>query len=244
MKIAIIGHGKMGREVEKVALSRGHEIVCIIDCDNRDDFQSEAFRSADVAIEFSVPAAGMSNVLASFAENVPVVSGTTGWLDEAAAAEIAKCCAEGGTLLHATNFSLGVNVTMAANRLLARLLAPYPEYHASLEEVHHIHKLDHPSGTAITLSEQLVNANDRYCSWAETDIPAPGVLPVRALREGEVPGIHTVTWTSSDDSITLRHEAKSRHGFTVGAVVAAEWLAKAPRGHRYSMADVLGLSDI
>ena len=157
MKIAIIGHGKMGREVEKVALSRGHEIVSIIDIDNRADFSSPAFRSADVAIEFSVPAAGLDNVLAAFAEGVPVVSGTTGWLNAATAPEIERRCAAGATLLHATNFSLGVNVTMAANRLLARLLAPYPEYQASIEEVHHIHKLAHPSGTAITLSAQLIN---------------------------------------------------------------------------------------
>lgn len=242
MKMAIIGHGKMGREVESVALSRGHEVVCVIDVDNRADFSSEAFRSADVAIEFSVPQAGFDNVKAAWREGVKVVCGTTGWLNAETAPEVERACAEGATLLHATNFSLGVNVTMAASRLLARLLAPYPEYRAELEEVHHIHKLDHPSGTAITLAEQLVASCPRYTGWQEGEAPADK-LPVTALREGEVPGIHTMTWHSPDDTITLRHEAKSRHGFAVGAVVAAEWLAQAPRGHRYTMADVLGLKD-
>lgn len=244
MRIAIIGYGKMGREVEKVARERGHEIVSIIDVDNRGELDSPRFRSADAAIEFSIPSAGRLNVEAAMSAGVPVVSGTTGWLTPEVRNEMEQTCREGATLLHATNFSLGVNVTMAANRLLARLLTPYPQYEASVEEVHHIHKLDHPSGTAITLSEQLIASNPRYHDWEETGSPEAGVLPVTALREGEVPGIHTVTWRSPDDTITLRHEAGSRHAFATGAVIAAEWLAGAPRHHLYSMADVLGLTDL
>lgn len=243
MKIALIGYGKMGHEIEKVARERGHEIVSIIDLDNRMDMATPEFASADVAIEFSVPGAALQNVSEAFRAGLPVVCGTTGWLKGEAEAEMAKACEAGATLLHATNFSLGVNVTMAASRLLARLLAPYPEYRASIDEVHHIHKLDHPSGTALTLAGELMEACPRYTELQEAEEVAENVLPVSAEREGEVPGIHTVKWQGPDDSITLRHEAKSRHGFAVGAVVAAEWLAGAPRGHRYKMTDVLGLTD-
>jgi len=231
----------MGHIVEEVALNRGHRIVSIIDVDNRADIAGAAFHSADVAIEFSIPSAGLANVTDAMAQGVPVVSGTTGWLDDAAETVVADFCRRGGRLLHATNFSLGVNVTMAASRLIARLLAPYDEYQASISEVHHIHKLDHPSGTAITLASELMKAAPRYKEWKESTPPAPGILPVNVRREGEVPGFHEVVWDGPDDTITLAHNAKSRHGFATGAVVAAEWLASAAPGHRYSMLDVLGL---
>jgi len=241
MKIAIIGYGRMGREIEKVALQRGHEIVSVIDVDNRADMASARFAEADVAIEFSVPAAAAANLAAAAQAGVPVVCGTTGWLDAAGEEFVKRTVAQGATFMISSNFSIGVNVVMAASRLLARLLTPFPAYSASLQETHHTHKLDHPSGTAITIADQLISDCGRYTSWAETTEPAAGVLPVQALRQGEVPGIHTVTWDSPDDTITLRHEAKSRHGFATGAVAAAEWLATALRGKRYTMTDMLGI---
>lgn len=243
MKIAIIGHGKMGRAVEETALNRGHEIACVIDVDNTADFDSPAFRSSDVAIEFSVPSAAPGNLRRAWQAGVPVVCGTTAWLTPAAMDEAERAAAAGATLLHSSNFSLGVNVTMAASRLLARLLAPYPEYRASMEETHHVHKLDHPSGTAVTMATQIIENCPRYTSWQE---PAPasaqaGVLPITSFREGEVPGTHIIKWDSPADTITLSHRAKSRQGFALGAVIAAEWLAAAPKGRIYTMADVLNL---
>lgn len=246
MKIAIVGYGRMGHAVESEALRRGHEIVCRIDLGQEELFESEAFRSADVAIEFSVPAAGLGNVTRALAAGVPVVSGTTGWLKGDAPDIVRKACESGGALLHSSNFSPGVNITMAASRLLARLLGPRAEYRARMEETHHIHKLDHPSGTAITIAEGICAEAPRYDSWLDTtgadaaSIPADAI-PIDCRREGEVPGIHTVTWCGPSDVITLRHEALNRDGFALGAVLAAEWLAGAPRGKVYSMADVLGI---
>ncbi len=245
MKIAIIGYGRMGHAVEQEALKRGHEIVCVIDLGGEDLFESEEFRSADVAIEFSVPAAGRSNVSRAMEAGVPVVCGTTGWLDGEALSAMRDACAAGGSLLHSSNFSPGVNITMAASRLLARLLGARAEYSVGMEETHHIHKLDHPSGTAITIADQICAEAPRYDRWMDTtgvDAPVPhDAIPIECRREGEVPGMHTVTWQGPSDIITLRHEALNRDGFALGAVLAAEWLAKAPRGHVYSMADVLGI---
>lgn len=242
MKIAIIGYGKMGRAVEQAAIARGHEIVSVIDINNSGDFDSEAFRSADVAIEFSAPDAGWDNIKKSWEQGVPVVSGTTGWLNPMMEGEVREWCTiQGGTLLTAPNFSLGVNVTMAASRLLARLLAPYDNYTVKIDEVHHIHKKDHPSGTAILLADGIVEDNDRYNVWVEesaSTLPS-NAIPISHSREDEVPGIHEVTWDSPCDTITLRHEAKNREGFATGAVVAAEWLSTAPRGKHYTMTDVL-----
>ncbi|MDE6010793.1 MAG: 4-hydroxy-tetrahydrodipicolinate reductase [Muribaculaceae bacterium] len=227
MKIAIIGHGKMGHMIEDIAKDRGHEIVAIIDEHNREDFASAAFASADVAIEFTRPDAAVDNLLHAFAAKVPVVCGTTGWLD--AMPQIETMCVKGeGTLLWSSNFSIGMNIFMALNRYLADIMVNFPQYRPSIEEVHHIHKLDHPSGTAITLAEQLIRHAPCVQTWQEpeedTRVP-DGVLPVKAVREGEVPGIHSVTWDSEADSITITHSAKSRRGFAMGAVLAAEWLA-------------------
>ncbi|MDE7495319.1 MAG: 4-hydroxy-tetrahydrodipicolinate reductase [Muribaculaceae bacterium] len=242
MKIALIGYGKMGHIIEQVALSRGHKIVCVIDADNTQDFSSNAFKEADVAIEFSTPGTAVDNILASFAAGVPVVSGTTGWT--AALPDLQDMCDKGrGTLLYASNFSIGVNIFMALNRYLAGIMNDFAQYSASMVETHHIHKLDHPSGTAITLAEELVAKVDRLSSWQE---PAPGVtldkkaLPVDHVRQGEVPGIHTITWESEADTISITHSAKSREGFALGAVLAAEWL-KGRKGF-HSMGEML--SDI
>ncbi len=213
--------------IEEVARKRGHQIVCVIDAGNTDDFDSHGFKSADVAIEFSTPATAVDNILASFAAGVPVVSGTTGWTNSMPA--IRDMCEKGaGTLLYASNFSIGVNIFMALNRYLSGIMDDFAQYRPSLTETHHIHKLDHPSGTAITLAEELIDKVKRLKDWKE---PAEGVkieadvLPVDHVREGEVPGIHTVVWESEADTISITHSAKSREGFALGAVMAAEWLA-------------------
>lgn len=226
MKLAIIGYGKMGHLIEEIAKQRGHKIVCIIDEANPEDFNTSAYKSADVAIEFSTPGTAVENILKSFAAKVPVVCGTTGWLD--ALPDIKDLCEKGeGTLLHASNFSIGVNIFRAVNRYLAGIMDDFPEYKPSMTEIHHIHKLDHPSGTAITLAEDIVSSVTRLDCWKE---PEDGktldshTLPVDHVREGEVPGTHIITWDSSVDKITISHEAKSREGFALGAVKAAEWL--------------------
>lgn len=229
----------MGHLIAEIARNRGHKIVCTIDVDNADAFNSEDFRSADAAIEFSTPGTAVDNILRCFAAGVPVVSGTTGWLD--ALPELRDMCDKGkGTLLYGSNFSIGVNVFMAVNRYLAKVMNDFPDYTPSMVEIHHIHKLDHPSGTAITLAEDLVQAVGRIDAWEE---PEPGKdpdthkLPIEHVREGEVPGTHIVTWDSPVDKITISHEAKSRQGFALGAVKAAEWV-KGRKGY-LTVADML-----
>ena len=248
----------MGHIIERIAQERGNEITCRIDMDNQEDFDSEAFRNSDVAIEFSAPKAAAENVLRAFRAGVPVVSGTTGWGDRLP--EMRALCDEGkGTLMWASNYSIGVNIFMAVNRNLAKIMESFPQYSPCEVETHHIHKLDHPSGTAITLAEEVVRENGRISKWEEypsasfpevdgrTDIEAAapeGVMPVRALREGEVPGIHEITWDSPVDSITIRHSAKTREGFALGAVMAAEWLAGKRGWHTMGefLSDLTGMS--
>ncbi|MCM1029014.1 MAG: hypothetical protein NC342_02025 [Pseudoflavonifractor sp.] len=223
MKIAIIGYGKMGHMVERIARERGHEIVAIIDVDNQADFQSPAFASADVAIEFSTPATALANYERAFAAGVPVVSGTTGWT---ARFDLVKGMVNsiGASFFWASNFSVGVNIFFELNRRLARIMEAFPQYRPFMSEVHHIHKLDHPSGTAVTLAEGIIAENTRVNSWTE-ETPSPDdALIVSHIRQGEVPGTHTITWDSSVDSIAITHTAKSREGFALGAVLAAEWL--------------------
>ena len=225
MKIALIGYGKMGKMIEQIAISRGHEIISIIDIDNQEDFNTPAFRSADVAIEFTAPQVAYSNYLKAWEQNVKVVSGSTGWLTEHGE-EVRKACTEGGkTLFWASNFSIGVAIFSAVNRYLAKLMNQFPQYDVELEETHHVHKLDHPSGTAITLAEEIVKALDRKESWAE-DTTDPKLLRVDNIRRGEVPGIHTVRYDSEADLITITHDAHNRKGFALGAVLAAEYTAK------------------
>lgn len=221
MNLALIGYGKMGHIIEQVARRRGHEIVCIIDRDNTADFLSPAFAQADVAIEFSTPATAEANIRAAWQAGVPVVCGTTGWNVSRLRDELcdaAECCqTDKRALLWSSNFSVGVNVFFALNKRLAGLLADYPDYQPSITETHHIHKLDAPSGTAKTLAEDI----ERF------RLQVSGVksqVPIESIREGEVPGIHTVTWDSPVDTISITHSAKSREGFALGAVLAAEWL--------------------
>ena len=224
MKIALIGYGKMGKTIEQIALSRGHQIVSIVDINNPEEFQSANFKSADVAIEFTTPATAFDNYMKSFAAGVPVVSGTTGWLDRIGEIK-EKCEKEGKTFFYASNFSIGVNIFFALNKYLAKIMNNFPSYNISMTETHHIHKLDAPSGTAITLAEGILENIDRKERWTLETAEQPTDLPIHAIREGEVPGIHEVTYESDVDYISIKHDAKSRAGFALGAVVAAEFTA-------------------
>ena len=224
MKIALVGYGKMGKTIKQIALSRGHEIVSIIDINNPDDFESAAFKSADVAIEFTTPATAFDNYMKCFAANVPVVSGTTGWT--ARMGEIKEMCEkEGKTFFYASNFSIGVNIFFALNKYLAKVMNNFPSYDVRMTEVHHIHKLDAPSGTAITLAEGILENIDRKDRWTLETAEKATDLPIHAIREGEVPGIHEIIYESDVDTISIKHDAKSRAGFALGAVVAAEFTA-------------------
>ncbi len=224
MKIALIGYGKMGKTIEQIALQRGHQIVSIIDINNTADFDSEAFRSADVAIEFTTPATALGNYMRCFEANVPVVSGTTGWLSHLDEVK-AKCEQEGKTFFYASNFSVGVNIFFALNRYLAKIMNGFPAYDVRMTEVHHIHKLDAPSGTAITLAEGILDNVERKERWTLETAEQPTDLPIHAIREGEVPGIHEIIYESEADTISIKHDAKSRAGFALGAVIAAEFTA-------------------
>ena len=224
MKIALIGYGKMGKTIEQIALQRGHQIVSIIDINNTADFDSEAFRSADVAIEFTTPATALGNYMRCFEANVPVVSGTTGWLSHLDEVK-AKCEQEGKTFFYASNFSVGVNIFFALNRYLAKIMNGFPAYDVRMTEVHHIHKLDAPSGTAITLAEGILDNVERKERWTLETAEQPTDLPIHAIREGEVPGIHEIIYESEADTISIKHDAKSRAGFALGAVIADEFTA-------------------
>ena len=237
MKIALIGYGKMGKMIEQIAISRGHEIVSIIDIDNQEDFESEAFASADVAIEFTTPTAAYGNYLRAFAKDVKVVSGSTGWMDEHGDDVRRMCTEEGKTLFWASNFSIGVAIFSAVNRFLAHIMDAFPQYDVEMEETHHIHKLDAPSGTAITLAEDLISQLSRKDKWVKGTLLAPDgtvtgskehaadELPVSSIRRDEVPGIHSISYDSEADRITITHDAHSRKGFALGAVLAAEYTA-------------------
>lgn len=224
MKIALIGYGKMGKTIERIARERGHEIVSIIDLDNTDDFDSEAFRSADVAIEFTVPQVALSNYRRAFASGVAVVSGTTGWTEELPALK-KEIEAGGNTLFWSSNFSLGVNVFMAVNKYLATIMNQFPNYNVEMTEVHHTQKLDAPSGTAITLAEGILENLDRKTIWVKEIETKPQEIAIKSIREGQVPGIHTIRYESEVDSITITHDTKNREGLALGAVVAAEFTA-------------------
>lgn len=222
MNIALIGYGKMGHEIEKIALQRGHNIVSIIDMNNLEEFNSPAFKSADVAIEFSTPDSAIQNYRKCFEVGVAVVAGTTGWLEHLD--EVKRACAEQGkTFFYASNYSLGVNIFFALNKYLAKIMNNYPCYEVKMEEVHHIHKLDAPSGTAITLAEDLIKEVDRKERWSLEVEEKQTDLPIHCIREGEVPGIHEIIYESEADIISIKHDAKSRVGFALGAVLAAEF---------------------
>ena len=225
----------MGRMIEQIALERGHEIVCKIDADNQEEFDSPAFAAADVAIEFTTPTAAYGNYLKAFAHNVKVVSGSTGWQHEHKA-DVERLCTEGGqTLFWASNFSIGVAIFAAVNRYLAKIMNQFPQYDVAMEETHHVHKLDAPSGTAITLAEEIIENLDRKDKWVKglqhhadgseegSNAVAANELPIASIRRDEVPGIHSISYDSEADKITITHDAHSRKGFALGAVLAAEY---------------------
>ena len=222
MKLALIGYGKMGKEIEKIARSRGHEMNLIIDIDNQEDLTVENLRNCDAAIEFTIPGSAVDNYFTCFEAGIPVVNGTTGWLDRKDEVH-QKCRETNGTFFYGSNFSVGVNLFFELNRKLAGLMATRPEYKPGMTEVHHTQKLDAPSGTAISLAEDLIEELPGITGWADKEKASAKELPIKSEREGQVPGIHTIKYDSDVDYIEITHSAKSRKGFALGAVLAAEY---------------------
>lgn len=227
MNIALLGYGKMGKEIESIALQRGHSIVLKVDENNATSFTIDDLKKADVAIEFSTPHTVISNIKKCFDASLPVVVGTTGWYDEFEMIQ-ELCLQKNGALFHATNFSLGVNLFFKVNSYLAELMNKYDTYNVEMEEIHHIHKLDKPSGTAISLANQILEKIERKKQWSITD-KSHETLFIKDVREGEVPGTHIIKYTSAVDDIEIMHKAHNRKGFALGAVIAAEYI-KAKKG--------------
>jgi 4-hydroxy-tetrahydrodipicolinate reductase len=224
MNIALIGYGRMGHEIEKIALERGHKIGLIIDIDNQSDLNAENLKNIDVVIEFTIPKSAIDNFKICFEAGVPVVSGTTGWLDKWDEV-VANCNANKSAFFYASNFSLGVNLFFELNRKLAALMKPFNSYKPEMTEVHHTKKLDAPSGTAITLADDIIAGYDQLKGWVNEPSTDGSKLGIVSVREGDVPGIHTIKYESVDDYIEIAHSAKSRVGFAFGAVLAAEFTA-------------------
>ncbi|HQK41106.1 MAG TPA: 4-hydroxy-tetrahydrodipicolinate reductase, partial [Flavobacterium alvei] len=217
MKIALLGYGKMGQTIERIALERGHEIVL-----KKDEFNTyEGLSDADVAIDFSIPAVAVENISSCFYTNVPVISGTTGWLDRYDEM-VALCEEKKGAFISSSNFSLGVNLFFGLNEYLAKMMSKFDSYKVDMEEIHHTQKLDAPSGTAISLAKGVIE-NSNYTNWTMEN-PNSNEIHIEALRIGDVPGTHTVTYNSGIDSIEIKHTAHNREGFALGAVIAAEWI--------------------
>ena len=239
MKIALLGYGKMGRLIEQLALQSGDDIVLRVTAANRPTLSADMLRQADVAIEFSNPEAAFGNIALCLEAGVPVVSGTTGWHERYEEA-VALCHEKQGAMLWASNFSIGVNVLFALNRRLAELMAPHPGYEPMIEEIHHIHKKDAPSGTAITLAGQIIKKLKRKAQWVLGTQGRDTDLLILAHREGEVPGTHVVRYSSPIDRLELKHEARSREGFAAGALLAARWIIG--KQGAFTMDDVLDLN--
>ena len=238
MNITLIGYGKMGHAIETIALERGHRIALIIDQHNREALHSEAFRQTDVAIEFTHPDSAVENLLACFRAGVPVVCGSTGWLprwNEVAA----SCNEQQAGLLYASNFSIGVNIFFSLNQKLAKLMAGHPEYQLSVEEIHHTAKKDAPSGTAITLAEDIIRLSPGKTGWINAREAPAHLLPIHSIREDPAPGTHRISYRSPVDDIDIIHTAHNRKGFATGAVLAAEFMQQ--KKGIYSMQDVLQL---
>lgn len=232
MKIALLGYGKMGKTIEKLAEEKGHQIVARISSNN--DFSE--LKNADVAIDFSIPEAAVKNITTCFELGIPVVSGTTGWLEQFY--EVLNTCQlRNGSFIYASNFSVGVNLFFELNKKLAEMMAKHKEYTVDIEEIHHTQKLDAPSGTAISLANDIIKKSD-YTNWKLDNAPQ-NEIPIKALRIEDVKGTHTVSYHSSIDTLSIKHEAHSREGFALGAILAAEWL-KGKNGV-YTMKDVLGI---
>ena len=234
MKIALLGYGKMGKTIEKIAIDRGHDIVLKV----TDDIENKDLSQVDVAIDFSVPSAAFKNITRCFKQQVPVICGTTGWLEQYDEA-VEICKTQKAAFLYASNFSIGVNLFFDLNEKLAKMMAPFKDYEVEIEEVHHTQKLDAPSGTAISLAKQII-ANSEKENW-KLDTAKENEIPIYAKRVDDVPGTHTISYKSEIDSIEITHTAHSRAGFALGAVIAAEWI-KDKKGV-FSMKEVLsGLS--
>lgn len=240
MKIALIGYGKMGHEIEKILVSRGHTIPLIIDMNNTDQLTAANLARCDVAIEFTTPDTAYGNIVTCLNSGVPVVCGTTAWLDKLP--EVTELCVKNnGAFFYASNYSVGVNIFFAINRQLAQLMNRFSEYDVTVNEVHHVQKKDAPSGTAVTLAEDILAGIDRKTVWHLGATTVPNELEITAQRRAMVPGIHTIVWESDADVITIDHNAKNRSGLAVGAVLAAEFLAdKRGTGRVYGMKDLLG----
>jgi 4-hydroxy-tetrahydrodipicolinate reductase len=233
MKIALLGYGKMGKTIEEIAKKRGHEIVLKLE-EDIDTYELDKME-IDVAIDFSVPKAAFKNITTCFKNGIPVVCGTTGWLDDYEKA-VEFCKKENSAFIHASNFSVGVNLFFELNRKLAKIMNGMTDYYVEIEEIHHTQKQDTPSGTAISLAEQIIVENDKKNAW-QLDHAEKDEIPVRAKRINDVPGIHTVSYKSKIDSIEIMHTANSREGFALGAVIAAEWIKD--KNGIFKMKDVL-----
>lgn len=233
MNIALLGYGRMGQTIEKIAIKRGHNIVLKVDKDDTD----YDITKADVAIDFSIPSVAFGNISNCLKNGVPVVSGTTGWLADYDKA-ISLCEEKKGAFIYASNFSLGVNIFFELNKTLAKMMSNLEQYNVTMEEIHHTKKLDAPSGTAITLAEGVIDNNTNYDSW-KLDESDNKTIPIVAKRIADVPGTHTVNYESEVDTITIEHVAHNRQGFALGAVVAAEWLVG--KTGVFSMNDVLNI---
>jgi 4-hydroxy-tetrahydrodipicolinate reductase len=241
MNIALIGYGKMGKAIESIALERGHTIISTVNSDN--PIESSDLSTADVAIEFTKPSLAVSHIHTCIENQIPVIVGTTGWLEELNEVT-AYVNSKNGSILHSSNFSIGVNIFFEVNKLLAKLMQGQHEYTVQLTEIHHKEKLDAPSGTGITLANDIIENNEDYSSWVlgreQPPHTAAGQIAVTAIREEGVPGTHTLKYVSDIDSITIEHEAHNRKGFALGAVIAAEWLYG--KTGVFTMKDVLNLS--
>jgi len=236
MNIAIFGYGRMGKEIEQMALERGHNILLKVDKNNLNSITAKDFKDIDVAIEFSIPESVFSNINLCFDHDIPVVSGTTGWLEKFDDI-LLRCNAENKTFFYASNYSLGVNLFFKLNENLAKLMNKFSDYTIRLEETHHTKKLDAPSGTAISLAEGIINNNPNIQKWEKESCNASNSISIKSFREGVVPGNHKVFYESEFDSITIEHDAKNRKGFAMGAVLAAEFI-KDKKGY-YTMNNLL-----
>ncbi len=238
MRIALVGYGKMGQLIEKLSIERGNTISKIIDLNNLSEITDITTDNTDVVIEFTSPESAFNNIMSALKQKVPVVSGSTGWLDKVSEVE-QYCKTNDGTFFYASNYSLGVNIFFKVNKYLAELIAG-KGYKASVEDIHHIHKLDAPSGTGITIAEGIIEKNKDLSSWKEGEANDSSILSIYSKREGEVPGTHSVNYTSEIDDIKITHEAHTRKGFAMGAVMVAEWLVD--KKGVFSMDDYLNFS--
>jgi len=237
MKIALVGYGKMGKSIEQIALARKHDVILIIDQHNQEMLSSDLLKKADAVIEFSRPEAAINNIRFCLNAGVPVVCGTTGWLDNKQ--EVIDLCNKlNGTFMYASNYSLGVNIFFQLNKYLASLMHKFPEYNISIEEIHHTQKLDTPSGTAITLAEGIILRNHSIKSWIKGSTDNKEIVPIYSKREDDIPGIHAIKYENQIDTIEIKHTAFTREGFALGAVTAAEWIVG--KKGVLSMQDMLG----